>query len=489
MDTAALVTESHEKTLAMTPTYCSLIAAFIAATQLLSSGFASGRVYQTDDAIIMEDDGYVDPAFLQEDQLAKDDVHAKIPFLLGGTHSIVQPWAFQEKTNVMAQSLCFTTEGKFGSCTSLRSCYRNSESSEANPLTRQMSKRRTCRYVGNDGKQADGVCCSMPTIDDNDAVSGGGRRTIPMASLYDGYDSLVQPYLMASWLHYPYWRVVVPTNPVATGKSVPVWQTASGQRDTKQSSCGAGPAKTLSLDDQRIVGGNNAIKNSWPGIVALKLNGRFLCGGSLISNDKILTAAHCLSFWSMLFPRKSGLSVELGIHTVNPKSDAQLTRRVIRVVRHLGFNSNTFRNDIAILTLESPVTFTSSVSPVCLPALGSNDKYINQTATILGWGTTQQNGKKASVLQQGTVQILDNSQCKKQYQAENEIVDHMLCAAAPRTDSCQGDSGGPLLVQAAPESPWTQAAIVSYGIGCADERYPGVYTRVTSFLTWIRRYM
>lgn len=108
----------------------------------------------------------------------------------------------------------------------------------------------------------------MPTIDDNDAVSGGGRRTIPMVTLYDGYDSLVQPYLMASWLHYPYWRVVVPTNPVAAGKSVPVWQTASGQRDTKQSSCGAGPAKTLSLDDQRIVGGNNAIKNSWPGIVS-----------------------------------------------------------------------------------------------------------------------------------------------------------------------------------------------------------------------------
>ncbi|XP_057375476.2 transmembrane protease serine 11D-like [Daphnia carinata] len=476
----------------MNSTYYSLIAVSIAAIQLLCPGFASARVYQTDDAIIMEDDEYA--ARLHGDQLNKHDVRFKLahPFLFADTHSIVRPSEFREKTNAMPQSLCFTREGKLGSCTSLRSCYPNSESSAPNPLTWDMiSKRSTCRYVGNGGKQEDGVCCSMRTIDGNDAVTGGGRRTIPVVTLYDRYHSLVQPNLMASWLsyYYPYWRVVVSTNPMATSKSVPVSQTASGQGETKQSSCGAGPAKALSLDDQRIVGGNNAIKNSWPGIVALKLNGRFLCGGSLISRDKILTAAHCVSFWSMIFPRLSGLSVELGLHTVNPTSDAQVTRRVTRVARHLGFNSNTFRNDIAILTMDSPVTFTSSISPVCLPSPGANDTYVNQTAAIIGWGSTQRDGKKASVLQQAAVRILDNSQCKKQYQGENDIVDHMLCAAAPNTDSCQGDSGGPLLVQAAPESPWVQAAIVSYGIGCADQRYPGVYTRVTSFLPWIRRYM
>ncbi|KAI9553937.1 hypothetical protein GHT06_019208 [Daphnia sinensis] len=474
----------------MTPTYCSLIAALIAATQLLCLGFASGRVYQTDDAIIMEDDEHV--TRLQGDQPTENDVHLELayPLLFGGAHSIVQPSEFRKQTNaMMSQSSCFTTEGMFGSCTSFHSCYPNSG---ANPLTSDIGKRSTCRYVGNDGNQVEGVCCSMPTFD-NDAVSGGGRRTVPMVPLYDHrYVSLVQPNVMASsWSYYydPYWRVVVSKNPLATRKSVPARQTASGQGETKQSSCGAGPAKALSLDDQRIVGGNNAIKNSWPSIVAVKMNGRFMCGGSLISSNKILTAAHCVTFLSMIFPRMSGLSVELGLHTVNPTSDAEVTRRVTRVVRHLGFNPRTYRNDIAILTLESPVTFTSSISPVCLPPPGSNDKYVNQTAAIIGWGSTQRGGKKAAVLQQAAVRILDNAQCKKQYQAENEIVDHMLCAAAPMTDSCQGDSGGPLLVQAAPESPWIQAAIVSYGIGCADERYPGVYTRVTSFLPWIRRYM
>lgn len=106
----------------------------------------------------------------------------------------------------------------------------------------------------------------MTTIGNNDAVTGSGHRTIAMVTA-NRYDGLAPPY-SALYSYYPYWRFVVPKNPVAATASVPLREMASGQGESKQSSCGAGPVKTLSLDDQRVVGGNKAIKNSWPGIVS-----------------------------------------------------------------------------------------------------------------------------------------------------------------------------------------------------------------------------
>lgn len=185
----------------------------------------------------------------------------------------------------------------------------------------------------------------------------------------------------------------------------------------------------------------------------------------------------------------SRLTVGLGMHVLKPTNDAQVTKKVRRVTRHKAFDSRTLYNDIAILTLESPVFFTQSISPVCLPSAGSTVQYTNKEAAVIGWGALKEGGSQPSVLQQVTVQIITNQKCKSDYgsDAPGGIVDHMLCAAYPGKDSCSGDSGGPLLVQDAPGSPWVQAGIVSWGIGCAQSKYPGVYARVTSFTSWITK--
>ena len=190
--------------------------------------------------------------------------------------------------------------------------------------------------------------------------------------------------------------------------------------------------------------------------------------------------------------------------------------------------------------MESPVVFSDTVSPVCLPT--TSDDYTMKDAVVMGWGTIKEGsdfnglhffircacnqpgsccslsaigGGQPTSLQQVTVKVQENSLCKQKYQKDSPgtIIPSMLCAAYPGKDSCQvwtcfkgggeivhhlrrsfallffimqGDSGGPLVYQESPESGWLQVGIVSWGFGCAQDAYPGVYTRVTSFLTWIK---
>lgn len=251
--------------------------------------------------------------------------------------------------------------------------------------------------------------------------------------------------------------------------------------DSKQSiPCGAGPAKLLSFEDQRIVGGTDAVKHSWPGIAGLRYSGFLFCAGSLVAPTKILTAAHCVDWITDSAIDK--LSVDLGMHDKD-QGDALLTKMVSRLVIHKGWMPTTMYNDIAILTLDSPVTYTPAISPFCLPPPGLADRYVGSEAAIIGWGDVQEGGPGKPVLQQATVQIAANMKCRKIYPL---LAYSMLCAGAPGRDTCQGDSGGPLLVRSSFGSPWTVAGIVSYGIGCAKPGIPGVYTRVTSFRPWIR---
>jgi len=171
---------------------------------------------------------------------------------------------------------------------------------------------------------------------------------------------------------------------------------------------------------------------------------------------------------------------------MGPIDPNAIKKRIRRVTRHKSFNSRTLYNDIAILTMESPVVFSDTVSPVCLPT--TSDDYTMKDAVVMGWGTIKEGGGQPTSLQQVTVKVQENSLCKQKYQKDSPgtIIPSMLCAAYPGKDSCQGDSGGPLVYQESPESGWLQVGIVSWGFGCAQDAYPGVYTRVTSFLTWIK---
>ncbi|XP_055713666.1 proclotting enzyme [Phlebotomus papatasi] len=273
---------------------------------------------------------------------------------------------------------------------------------------------------------------------------------------------------------------ILPTRPSTTTTSpqIPPQVPPSGIN----ANCGV---KNGYQDSERIVGGHNADPNEWPWIAVLFNGGRQFCGGSLIDNQHILTAAHCvahMSSWDV-----ARLTVQLGDHNIRSTTEvSHETRHVKRVVRHRGFDSRTLYDDVALLTLDTPVQFSSSIRPICLPPANEVRQYNGKTGVVIGWGSLRENGPQPSILQEVSIPIWSNDNCARKYgsAAPAGITQNMLCAGQDYKDSCSGDSGGPLMVN---DGKWTQVGIVSWGIGCGKGQYPGVYTRVSNFMPWIMK--
>jgi len=236
----------------------------------------------------------------------------------------------------------------------------------------------------------------------------------------------------------------------------------------------------------RIVNGWPADKYEWPWITALLNNGRQFCGGSLIDQKHILTAAHCVAHMSRY--DVANLKVRLGEYQIKTTGETELFESdAERVVRHKGFSQQTLHTDVAIISLKTPVPVNQPhISPVCLPPQGGQS-YAGQTATVIGWGSLKENGPQPNTLQEVTVKIWDNKVCKETYgpAAPGGIEPHMLCAGQKGKDSCSGDSGGPMQIGSG--STWMQIGVVSWGIGCGKSHYPGVYSRITELRDWIDR--
>ncbi|KAM4535806.1 serine protease 27-like isoform 2-T2 [Fundulus diaphanus] len=237
--------------------------------------------------------------------------------------------------------------------------------------------------------------------------------------------------------------------------------------------CGTAPLNTRS--EIKIVGGQNAAAGAWPWQARLIIKDG-LCGGSLINKQWILTAAHC---FNNNVP--SDLTAYLGLQTVGGANPNGVTRTGSRIIIHPAYNTATNDNDMALVQLNSAVTFTNYVRPACLAADGSTfGNGLN--CWVTGWGTTSFGGAISQTLQEVDVPIVSNSRCSQTY---TTLTDNMVCAGLTRggKDSCQGDSGGPLVTKNG--SIWIQAGVVSFGNDCALPNTPGVYTRVSKYQTWI----
>ncbi|XP_041092608.1 serine protease 33-like [Polyodon spathula] len=254
---------------------------------------------------------------------------------------------------------------------------------------------------------------------------------------------------------------------------------------TGVSACGQGKAGT-----GRIVGGSDAQEGAWPWQVSLRLNGFHICGGSLIDQNWVLSAAHCFQGSSNV----KLYTVRLGILSLSQQQGVD--RNLLRFLLKPGFTAPEQGNDAALLQLDQPVTFSEIVLPVCLPS-PSTLFTAGQQCWVTGWGNIQEGVSLPSpnILQQVMVPLVDNVMCDTLYHtntgislAQPLILPDMICAGvlAGGKDSCQGDSGGPLVCPS-PNGSWILAGIVSWGDGCAQPNYPGVYSRVTSFLPWIQQ--
>ncbi|KAI5646893.1 trypsin domain-containing protein [Phthorimaea operculella] len=158
-------------------------------------------------------------------------------------------------------------------------------------------------------------------------------------------------------------------------------------------------------------------------------------------------------------------------------------RSFVDVQIHEKFTSTAVRdeNDIAIATLNEPVVFSETIVPVCLPQRGQD--FTGLIGTIVGWGRMGTELSSSRALLKASLRLLSYEEC-----LNSKLKDHlkptMMCAFSKGKDGCQGDSGGPLLVFE-PSGKYVQAGVVSWGIGCADPKYPGVYTKVSDYIDWI----
>lgn len=254
-------------------------------------------------------------------------------------------------------------------------------------------------------------------------------------------------------------------------------------------------------DSIRIINGQPITVDQAPWQVALlhasvpndDYNAQF-CGGSILSADWIITAAHCVVDNNGAAVSPASVEVGAGITTLGSPNVTRF--EVSQVVVHPEYNSATTNNDIAVLELASPLTLDGTTKQaIVMPdpaALGAGWPAANTTALVSGWGNTSTNGSSFPVqLQAATVNVLTNpadTACGSYPDPWGSayVNTTMLCAGyltPPTKDSCQGDSGGPLAVNN--NGTHYLAGIVSWGYGCANPDYPGIYTRVSNYKNWI----
>ncbi|XP_076296054.1 proclotting enzyme [Lasioglossum baleicum] len=230
----------------------------------------------------------------------------------------------------------------------------------------------------------------------------------------------------------------------------------------------------------RLVGGQPADPGEWPWMAALlrKRESRY-CGGVLVTDRHVLTAAHCVHRYT---PRD--ITVRLGEYdfSIAPEESGALDFAVSEIRVHPYFDRISYENDIALAKLHRPTVFNDRVWPVCLPPTGWT--FENENAIVTGWGTGYYGGPVSAILMEVGVPIWPRDQCVRRF--TRRIPETMMCAGAYEggRDACQGDSGGPLLYRLA-NGRWVNAGIVSWGIRCGEPGRPGVYTRVNAYLDWI----
>ncbi|XP_070823428.1 trypsin-2-like isoform X2 [Chaetodon trifascialis] len=222
--------------------------------------------------------------------------------------------------------------------------------------------------------------------------------------------------------------------------------------------------------DDKIVGGYECARHSQPHQVSLNI-GYHNCGGSLINENWVVSAAHCY---------RRRLEVRLGEHDIGTRENTEQFISSSRVIQHPSYTDSGYDFDIMLIKLSRPAVFNQYVQPVPLP---TSCAPAGTMCTVSGWGDTQSafvDGDKLQCLQ---IPILSQRVCRNAY--PGLITDDMFCAGYLEggKDSCQGDSGGPVVCNGELQG------VVSWGYGCAERNHPGVYAKVCFFTDWLQSTM
>ena len=282
---------------------------------------------------------------------------------------------------------------------------------------------------------------------------------------------------------------------------------STGQYDHAMPQCVTKPVSSETFCGQRndtygrVYGGAETIPGEFPWNVLIEFDGGRFCGGSIIGDDWVLSAGHCLlrniyskcssedSTCRFLNPERSTVRITAGVHDRDDEADMAdwQERFAITIFVHPLFNyqAQYIDYDVGLIRVDRPFVYNSRVNRVCLPQSGVTNLVGNPELYVSGWGRTN-SSDTSSFLQKITVPYVSRDVCNSNLSYSGNIRETMFCAGYPtgKVDACQGDSGGPL-VYLGPNGTFVQGGIVSWGKQCAKEHFYGVYTNLAYFYDWI----
>nr|XP_039256916.1 uncharacterized protein LOC120333641 isoform X1 [Styela clava] len=267
---------------------------------------------------------------------------------------------------------------------------------------------------------------------------------------------------------------------------------SNGPSKTNQKNTAPGELVDGSMVQGRIYGGRPTTAMRFPWQVYLhaaslwvELRG-MTCGGSIILNDWVLTAAHCTD----ANPDPSLWTAYVGMSMIAKKTEPPAqSSKIIKIIQNPQYvNDFSYDYDVSLMKLETPLTFTPTVQPICIPH--STDEFEDgKKCYISGWGATTNTGQANApkTLQHAQINIIGEETCTHEEWLGVLVTDRMICAGTHdgSKDACQGDSGGPLSCYDTTRKAWVLAGSVSWGIECGQPKQPGVYTKMTYFVDWI----
>nr|XP_003700879.1 PREDICTED: chymotrypsin-1-like [Megachile rotundata] len=230
-------------------------------------------------------------------------------------------------------------------------------------------------------------------------------------------------------------------------------------------------ATAYGLPEPRIIGGKEAPVGKFPYQVSLRQSGRHSCGASIINSRYVLTAAHCVT------GLKSPKSITVHVGT-NLLSSEGTPYEVDKIAYHRYFTHLLLINDVALIRVVKDIAFNDLVQPI--PLASGNKTYEGSPSVLSGWGMVHLDENLPDRLQYINLQIENQQKCREKiYDLHIAVVKSHICTFTKYGEGvCRGDSGGPLVIDG------VQIGVVSFGNPCAVG-YPDVFTRVSSFRSWI----